>query len=105
VGGKPFSGKHAISIKLSGIYPLSHFEFQHEEPLVLKTLFTQLMLEKGFLASTIFYASYAHKELHTLAYLNAADEAFAFISQAVQGGNPQQNLHGPICHAGFKRLN
>jgi len=104
-GWKAFSGKHAISIKLSGIYPLSHFEFQHEEPLVLKTLFTQLMLEKGFLASTIFYASYAHKELHTLAYLNAADEAFAFISQAVQGGNPQQNLHGPICHAGFKRLN
>src|SRR5690606_32570535 len=39
--------KHGIEIKVSGIYPLSHFEFI-KSPLILKTLFTQEMLDKGF---------------------------------------------------------
>jgi glutamate-1-semialdehyde 2,1-aminomutase len=104
-GWKSLADRHSTPITVSGIYPLSHFQFQNAEPLVLKTLFTQLMLEKGFLASTIFYPSYAHRERHISSYLNAADEAFAFIAQAVRGGNPQQYLHGPVCHSGFKRLN
>ncbi len=104
-GWKLLADRYSTPIMVSGIYPLSHFQFQSAEPLVLKTLFTQLMLEKGFLASTIFYASYAHTEQHVSSYLKAADEAFAFIAQAIHNGNPQQYLHGPICHAGFKRLN
>jgi glutamate-1-semialdehyde aminotransferase len=103
-GWKALADKQDLPIKLSGIYPLSHFEFVYKEPLVLKTLFTQLMLEKGFLASTIFYSSYAHKEHHVQAYLNAVDDTFRFIAKALSNGNPKKHLKGPVCHSGFKRL-
>jgi len=96
--------KHNIKVHVSGIYPLGHFSFEYAEPLVLKTLFTQLMLEKGFLASTAFYASFAHKDEHIEKYLRAVDESFAFISKAIKSGNPKQFLKGPVCHSGFKRL-
>jgi len=103
-GWKTLASEHGISIEVSGIYPLGHFELKYENPLVLKTLFTQLMLEKGFLASTAFYASYAHRDAHVEKYLSAADEAFGFISKAIKEGKPEKYLKGPVCHAGFKRL-
>ena len=89
---------------MSGIYPLGHFSFQHKEPLVLKTLYTQLMLKRGFLATNAFYASYAHKDKDVQDYLSAADEAFAEISKAIRSGRPSKLLKGPVCHSGFKRL-
>ena len=46
------ASKHDIEIEISGIDPLGHFDFKYKNPLVIKTLLTQLMLEKGFLAST-----------------------------------------------------
>lgn len=103
-GWKSAASTHGVEIEVSGIYPLSHFKFKYKEPLVLKTLFTQLMLEKEFLATTAFYASYAHKEKHVKKYLRAVDEAFGFISKAIDKGNPDKYLKGPVCHAGFKRL-
>jgi glutamate-1-semialdehyde 2,1-aminomutase len=103
-GWKSAADKNGLAVEISGIYPLGHFIFVHPEPLVLKTLFTQLMLEKGFLASTVFYASFAHKNEHVSAYLEAVNEAFAFIAEAVRGGDPARHLKGPVCHSGFKRL-
>jgi len=103
-GWKRLSGKHSLNITVSGINPLGHFSFEYDNPLVLKTLFTQLMLESGFLATTEFYASFAHKDEHVEKYLEAVDEAFNFISKAIKEGNPEKYLKGPICHAGFRRL-
>jgi glutamate-1-semialdehyde 2,1-aminomutase len=103
-GWKAAADKNNLPLEISGIFPLGHFNFQYKDPLVLKTLFTQLMLEKGFLASTAFYASYAHKDIHVNGYLKAVDEAFSFISEAVKSGSPEKHLKGPVCHSGFKRL-
>lgn len=97
--------KHKLKIETGGIAPLGHFAFDHPQPLVLKTLFTQGMLEKGFLATTAFYASYAHRDHHVDAYLKAVDKTFAEIARAVSSGNPKRRLKGPVCHSGFKRLN
>jgi len=83
---------------------LGHFDFIHKTPLILKTLFTQLMLEKGFLASTAFYVSYAHKKEHITKYLKAVDESFNFIAKAIKGNSPEDFLKGPVCHSGFERL-
>jgi len=98
------ASKYDIEIEISGIDPLGHFEFKYEKPLVLKTLFTQLMLEKGFLASNGFYASYAHQDQIIEKYSEAQDSAFDFISKAIKEGNPEKYLKGPVCHSGFKRL-
>lgn len=97
--------KHNLDVEVGGIKPLSHFSFKHPEPLVLKSLFTQLMLERGFLASTAFYVSYAHKKEHIGKYLAATDASFEYISNALKKGNPEKFLKGPVCHSGFKRLN
>jgi glutamate-1-semialdehyde aminotransferase len=98
------ASKHDIDIVISGIDPLGHFDFKYEKPLVVKTLFTQLMLEKGFLASNGFYASYAHKNEYMEKYVDAVDDAFSFISKSISEGKPEKYLKGPVCHAGFKRL-
>jgi glutamate-1-semialdehyde 2,1-aminomutase len=98
------ASKYDIEIEISGIDPLGHFEFKNEKPLVLKTLFTQLMLEKGFLASNGFYASYAHKDEMIEKYSGAVDLTFDYISKAIEEGNPEKYLKGPVCHFGFKRL-
>ena len=98
------AGKSGIEIEVDGIYPLGHFSFKHKDPLVLKTLFTQLMLERGFLASTAYYASYAHKVKHVKNYLDAVGESFDIISKALKAGRPEKYLKGPVCHSGFKRL-
>jgi glutamate-1-semialdehyde aminotransferase len=104
-GWKKLSEKHNLRITVSGVYPLSHFSFDYDNSLVLKTLFTQLMLERGFLATTAFYASYAHKKTHVMRYLDATDQAFEFISKTINKGSSEKYVRGPVCHAGFKRLN
>lgn len=103
-GWKAAAKKHGLNIHVGGIYPLSHFSFEYKEPLVLKTLFTQLMLDRGFLATTACYASYAHKPEHVRKYLKAVDSAFAAIRKALDSGRPANSLKGPVCHSGFKRL-
>lgn len=103
-GWERLAKNYRLNIEITGIYPMEHFSFEHENPMVFKTLFTQLMLEKGFLATTSFYASYAHKQKHVQEYLRAAEEALKFIAQAIEGGNPEKYLKGPICQAGFMRL-
>ncbi|MFH1847099.1 MAG: aminotransferase class III-fold pyridoxal phosphate-dependent enzyme, partial [Candidatus Omnitrophota bacterium] len=96
--------KHGLNISVSGIAPLGHFSFKYKEPLVLKTLFTQYMLEKGFLASNVFYASFAHKKEHIDTYLEAVSGAFKFIADAINQGDVKKCLKGPVCQSGFKRL-
>lgn len=110
VGKKIFDGwielsnKHKLNLHVSGIYSLSHFAFPKYN-LELKTLYTQEMMKKGFLATTAFYASYAHKDEHISEYLKAADEVFDFIvKNDVTDKNIQKYLDGPVCQSGFKRL-
>lgn len=95
---------NGLEIHISGIDPLGHFDFKHEKPLVLKTLFTQKMLELGFLATNAYYASFAHKGSHIKSYIEACGKAFVFIAEAVKSGEPEKYLKGPVCHSGFKRL-
>jgi glutamate-1-semialdehyde aminotransferase len=103
-GWKKIASNNQLDIEVSGIYPLSHFSFRDKNFLVLKTLFTQYMLNEGFLATTAFYSSFAHKAKYIAKYLDASDRAFYFIRKAVKSGNPRKFLKGPVCQTGFKRL-
>jgi glutamate-1-semialdehyde aminotransferase len=102
-GWNRLAQKHGLDIHVGSIYPLSHFDFK-TEPLACKTLFTQEMLYKGFLASTSFYPSFAHRKEHIDAYLQAADEVFGLIAASLKEGNLESRLKGPVCQSGFKRL-
>ncbi|MBP9853720.1 MAG: aminotransferase class III-fold pyridoxal phosphate-dependent enzyme [Candidatus Omnitrophica bacterium] len=104
-GWKQSALKHHLPLHVSGIFPLGHFSFDHKETLALKTLFIQIMLEKGFLTTTAFYASLAHTEKIVDDYLYAVDQAFAVLGQAMKDGNVKKFLKGPVCSSDFKRLN
>ncbi len=103
-GWKASAKKYNINIDIYGTSPLCHFSFNGVNNLVLKTLFTQYMLGNGFLATTAFYASYAHKKSDLKRYLDAVDSAFAFIAKAQNKKNLTTYLKGGICHKRFKRL-
>ena len=93
-----------LAITVSGLPPLSHFSFDDENRQAIRTLFTQIMLEKGFLATDSFYATYAHQDEHVRSYLTAVEEAFGVIAGALNRNDVAQLLKGPIAHAGFRRL-
>lgn len=103
-GWTNISTKNDLNINVGGIPPLSHFSFSYDNALSMKALFVQLMLEKGFLASTLFYAMYAHQMQHVEQYLIAANDSFAEISDAMRTGNIEKRLKGRPATAGFKRL-
>lgn len=103
-GWKKLAKAHDLKIEIMGIPPLTTFTFDHEKSQALHTLFTQEMLDRGFLASKSVYASYSHTKKHVSRYLENVDEVFGFIRKAVENGKIQDLLRGPVAHAGFKRL-
>lgn len=112
VGGRVKEGwlkaaeRQGIRIRVSGILPLIHFEFEYKNPLVYKTFFTQQMLKKGYLAATGLYVSLAHTESIIEEYLVACESVFEEIGKIhLEGKEIIEYLDGPVCHAGFERLN
>ena len=103
-GWRGSASKNGLNINIGGIPPLSHFSFQYDNALAMKALFVQLMLERGFLASTLFYAMYAHQDCHVKGYLKAVEEVFSIISKANEAGDIEKLLVGVPASAGFKRL-
>ena len=97
--------KYDVQLDIGGIPPLSHFTFSSPKHLAMKALFIQLLQEKGFLASNLYYAMYAHKQWHVNAYLEAVNEAFAEISRLLREDKIETSLIGKPAAAGFKRLN
>jgi glutamate-1-semialdehyde 2,1-aminomutase len=93
-----------LAVTVSGIPPLAHFTLNYPEGQALRTLFTQIMLEKGFLATNAFYASYAHQPSHVASYLAAVEASFAQLAEAVSRNDVAQRLKGSVAHTGFRRL-
>ena len=104
-GWKELAKVHELPLKVEGIPPLSVFQFDHPTKLELYTLFTQLMLEKGFLTSKGFYATFAHKREHVQKYLEAVDDVFNKLHEALVNNTLTKPLKGPVVQTGFKRLN
>lgn len=93
-----------MSIAVAGIPPLGRFTFQTPDPQAVRTLFTQMMLDRGFLASTAFYAMYAHTAAHVTQYAKAVRDVFQELRRALDEGTVQAELRGPVAHSGFARL-
>ncbi len=97
---KKSAEKYGIEIAISGIDPIANFIFNTDDPLLWKTVFTQLMLEKGFLASTLCFSSYAHRNRHIKLYKSAVEETFYEMSKK----HPKEILKTEVCHKTFQRL-
>jgi len=97
--------RHNLKIKIMGIPPLATFVFDYgKENQVLHTLFTQEMLNRGFLASKQVYVSYSHQEEHIKTYLGNVDKVFGIIKDAINKDNVHSLLKCPVAHSGFRRL-
>ena len=97
--------KYNLEISIYGLDALATFKINSENNLKYKTLITQEMLKKGFLASNTCYSCINHTDEIITNYLNELDKIFKIISECENGRNINQLLEGPICHSGFKRLN
>ena len=97
--------KCEIQILISGIKALPTFSFSGDKALEYKTLLTQEMLSKGFLASTSLYASVAHTPELIDRYFDSLDAVFKTIRKCEDGLDVMNLLKGPVAHSGFKRLN
>ncbi|HUY69258.1 MAG TPA: aminotransferase class III-fold pyridoxal phosphate-dependent enzyme [Alphaproteobacteria bacterium] len=97
--------RHGLSITTSGIPALASYAFKGDNALAYKTLVTQEMLAKGYLAGTMVYASTAHTPEIVDGYFDALDPVFALVKECEDGRDVMSLLKGPVCHAGFKRLN
>jgi glutamate-1-semialdehyde 2,1-aminomutase len=97
--------KHGLAITTNGLPALTGFSFNSKNALEYKTLITQQMLAKGYLAGTNFYACTEHSPQIVKDYLNELDPVFALIKECEEGRDISGLLNGPICHSGFKRLN
>ena len=96
---------HGLSIRHSGLLALTGFAFNSKKALEYKTLITQEMLKKGYLAATSCYICLAHTSDVIEPYFDALDGVFALIAECEAGRSVEDLLEGPVCHGGFKRLN
>jgi len=103
-GWKAIADKYGLPLQIGGMKAMSHFAFNHHKEQSMKAYFIQLMLEKGFLASNLFYAMYAHTEEHVQNYLKATDIAFGEIARSLEQSDIDKKLIGKPSSVGFKRI-
>jgi glutamate-1-semialdehyde 2,1-aminomutase len=102
---KSSAEKHGLPVEFDGGYPcLAHFKFNHPESEALRTLYTQLMLDRGFLAGVSIYPTLAHTDEIIGLYASAVDEVFGEIAGIIGRGDIRAALKGPVALSGFKRL-
>lgn len=105
-GWENLAEKYELEIETNGILPLIHFGFKYDNALAYKTFFTQEMLKEGFLAGPGVYASLAHTDELVDQYLEACGRVFEKVKNAHDKSmDITMLLDGPVCHAGFERLN
>ena len=93
-----------FSIRNIGMNTVPILAIEEENPLLVKTIFTQEMLKNGFLASNVIYLSFSHTKQIIDSYLHVAKTVFEKIKLSQKQDNLQNLLRGPICHSGFNRL-
>lgn len=102
---KTLAEKHNLSISTNGLPALTGFSFNSPNALAYKTLITQEMLAKGYLAATSVYVCTEHTPDIIADYFAALEPIFALIKECEEGRDVMSLLKGPVCHGGFKRLN
>lgn len=104
-GWQHLADKHALQIDHWGLPALTGFTFKSPNALAYKTLITQEMLAKGYLAGNSVYVCIEHTANVVAGFFDALDPIFGTIKECEDGRDVFALLNGPVCHGGFKRLN
>jgi glutamate-1-semialdehyde 2,1-aminomutase len=97
--------KHGLKIDHWGLPALGGFTFNSSNALAYKTLITQEMLGKGYLAGNSIYVCTEHTPDIVDGYFDSLDSIFGLVKECEDGRDVMSLLKGPVCHSGFKRLN
>lgn len=104
-GWRAKADKHALDISIVGPEGMVAFTFNYgERSQAIRTLFVQLMLDRHYLEGCSLYVSLAHTERQVTDYLDALDEVFGLLKEAIGRNDVDSMLTGPVAHAGFQRL-
>jgi glutamate-1-semialdehyde aminotransferase len=103
-GWRQLAREAGLEVEVLGFPALATFTLRHPEAQALQTLFTQLMLDRGYLAGKSLYTSYSHTDEVVDRYLEAVEEVFRTLSEAIAAGEVAKRLRGPVAHQGFRRL-
>lgn len=93
-----------LKVKVSGFPCLASFVFEHPQLEMLRTIFTQQLLERGFLAGTAFYPTLAHTDRIVQRYSEAVGEVFTLLAEHTNEGTVEKLLKGEVAKSGFARL-
>jgi len=104
-GWQNLANKYELDIEHWGLPSLTGFTFQSQNALAYKTLITQEMLKKGYLAGNSVYVCIDHNPEIIKDYFDTLDPIFGLVKDCEMGQDVTGLLMGPICHGGFKRLN
>jgi glutamate-1-semialdehyde 2,1-aminomutase len=104
-GIQSLADMHGVAIESWGLLALTGYTFSSTQALGYKTLVTQEMLKKGYLAANSTYVSTTHTPELIDGYLNELDPIFKLIRECEDGRDVKSLLESDICHSGFKRLN
>jgi glutamate-1-semialdehyde 2,1-aminomutase len=88
-----------------GLPALTGFTVKSPRTLEYKTLITQEMLARGYLASNCVYVCTEHTSEVIDGYFDALAPIFKMIKECEEGRDVLSLLKGPVAHGGFKRLN
>lgn len=84
---------------------LCGFTIRSDNALAYKTLITQDMLAKGYLAGNSVYSCLAHTPEIVDRFFEKLAPVFHTIRKCEDGLDVMSLLKGPVCHSAFKRLN
>ncbi|MBU1026750.1 MAG: aminotransferase class III-fold pyridoxal phosphate-dependent enzyme [Candidatus Margulisbacteria bacterium] len=94
----------SLNIENIGCLTVPVLAIREDNPLVIKTIFTQEMLKRGYLATNLTYLSFAHTKKIIDDFLVVAQEVFNRIKKAKENAQLASLLDGEVCHGGFARL-
>ena len=103
-GWKNLAKKYDLNINITGIPPLSHWQIETGDSQLLHTIVVEKMIERGFLTSNAFYATYAHTKEHVNSYLNALNDVLGELVPYIKDSKLRAIYQKPIAHTGFRRL-
>ena len=102
---KELANHHKLPIKIKGINAISSFDILLENSNKYKTLITQEMLKKGWLASNTVYSCINHDDDLLKRYIEELDKIFRLIVECENGRCIDTVLESESCQVGFERLN
>jgi glutamate-1-semialdehyde 2,1-aminomutase len=104
-GWQELADRYGLQISHWGLPALTGFTFNSPNALAYKTLITQQMLAKGYLAGNSVYVCTDHTPEVIEGFFHALNAIFGLIKECEDGRDVKSLLNGPVCHGGFRRLN